>query len=514
MQKIYSWTLIRKATIILESRVTYASALSFLIAFVFRLVPEILAGPWPLGFDTTTYYIPTILNWASGNFQPVPSENHAPLLYVLLFSAYQISGNIVLVLKIFGPLLYGLLSFSFFFFTHKGLEWQIKKSLLATFLFSTYFVSLRIGWDLYRNMLGLIFFFLFLLLFHKFNELSKSQKIIASTLTILVVLSHEIVAVIMFLIIFLSIILDIRKHVSSKKIKKYLWFIPSFLIFFLMIYISIITFDRIPGSINYLTEVDRSITYPSYYFLVFDIPVLFLLSFGLLLPFVAIGFWRIRILDLWSSICLIGSFWPLFFPWFQIIPWTRWMLMLEPPLIIYAANGFEKLKMPKKKTISSKSFRMCVSKSTVGLIIIVIVSVSYIILPLSSFGTLNIAILERFSYLPAGMLSNTVPLRDFDGFAKCFQNVNERLDADSVLIIHESMMGWTKLYLDPGKTIINYHFKSYLDGLQEALSTGYEKVYLIWWTDSYGWYNQKNAPEEFERVFVSSHVAIYRYIKA
>lgn len=490
-----------------EYKLKHLIIIIFLGSFALRLIPEILAGPWPLGFDTITLYVPTMLNWANGDFNPVHFNYYTPLCHFLLFSVYRISGSIFFTLKFLGPLLYGLLCSSFLFFVDRGLGWNNKKGLVAAFLFSVYFLNLRISWDLYRNMLGLALFFLFFPFLRKFDELPRSRKFIASVLAILITLSHEITSVIMFFVIFSGFALDIFKNKRlSKVFKLSLWFMPSLIILSFFVYSSAIVFHEVPGSLNYLATMSYSV-------LTGDVFSLFFLIFGLLLPFVILGFWRDRTLDSWSLICLIGSFWPILYPWFQVIPWKRWMFMLGPPFTIYIVNGFDRLKMLKGEFVSHKGFHMRFSKLALILIIIGSTGIVYMIFPLSVTFSPSTTVDERLGYyFPGSMLCNTFPLADCDDFEKCFQHVNKSLDDSSVLIIHESLTGWARLYLDEGKNIINYHSNSPLDGVSEALSAGYETIYLIWWVNGYGWYGQKNLPNCFEpEGFFSSYVAVYIY---
>ncbi len=41
---------------------------AFLIPLTIRAIPEILAGPYPIGYDTIASYVPFMHIWASGNF--------------------------------------------------------------------------------------------------------------------------------------------------------------------------------------------------------------------------------------------------------------------------------------------------------------------------------------------------------------------------------------------------------------------------------------------------------------
>jgi hypothetical protein len=38
---------------------------AFLIPVFIRSIPEILAGPYPIGWDTIAFYVPNTLDWAT-----------------------------------------------------------------------------------------------------------------------------------------------------------------------------------------------------------------------------------------------------------------------------------------------------------------------------------------------------------------------------------------------------------------------------------------------------------------
>ena len=116
--------------------------LFFLIGFVIRLVPEIIAGSYYIGFDVIAYHIPLILSWAEEEFNLTNVlQCGDPLYHLITFTFYCVSKNF-LFLKILNPLLYGALCLSFFRYSVKGLKWGEEKGIFVTLLFSLYFVSL------------------------------------------------------------------------------------------------------------------------------------------------------------------------------------------------------------------------------------------------------------------------------------------------------------------------------------------------------------------------------------
>ncbi len=38
---------------------------AFLIPLIVRALPEIIVGPYPVGFDTIAFYVPNTLDWAA-----------------------------------------------------------------------------------------------------------------------------------------------------------------------------------------------------------------------------------------------------------------------------------------------------------------------------------------------------------------------------------------------------------------------------------------------------------------
>ena len=134
---------------------SYRFALAALLVPVFiRSIPEILVGPYPIGWDTIAFYVPNTLDWAAGKAGFTEILGTAPLMYMISVPVYWVSrANPVWIFKIMGPILYGSMIWALFRFLRIGLKWPDKQALGSALLTSLYFVTLRISWDLYRNML-------------------------------------------------------------------------------------------------------------------------------------------------------------------------------------------------------------------------------------------------------------------------------------------------------------------------------------------------------------------------
>src|SRR5439155_20723731 len=149
------------------SRAWFATATSFMkakfalaslfIPAAIRAIPEIIAGPYPIGYDTIAAYVPFMRDWATGNIGTHYTSEVGGWLLFVIFGLTHTSTRIdpLTIVKIAGPLLYGILGLSEYFFAEKVLRWDKQKSFLLVFIASVYFVSLRLSWDLFRNTLVL-----------------------------------------------------------------------------------------------------------------------------------------------------------------------------------------------------------------------------------------------------------------------------------------------------------------------------------------------------------------------
>src|SRR5437016_8764233 len=86
---------------------------AFLVPLSIRIIPEILSGPYPVGWDIIAYYIPNTIDMASGRMNVWEIITSAPTLYAIAVPIYLLSkANLVLVFKVLGPILYGFLGWS------------------------------------------------------------------------------------------------------------------------------------------------------------------------------------------------------------------------------------------------------------------------------------------------------------------------------------------------------------------------------------------------------------------
>src|SRR5690348_17562331 len=61
---------------------------AFLIPLAIRSIPEIIVGPYPIGWDIIGYYIPNSIDLASGHMNVWGVITSPPLMYTIVVPAY------------------------------------------------------------------------------------------------------------------------------------------------------------------------------------------------------------------------------------------------------------------------------------------------------------------------------------------------------------------------------------------------------------------------------------------
>ncbi len=556
--------------------------LSFLIPLIVRAVPEIIGYQWPLGYDTITFYAPFIRDYqVYGLFASLSlfSNNWAPLLYLLVgFVGGLSQADPLLVLSFFAPVLTGFLSLSIFYFLTDYLGWSDRRGLVCAVLCVSYFVVLRITWDLFRNALGLVFFFLAI---SQTRSLEGRRRFFLFVLfSLLCLFSNELVSILLFIVIGYLLLLELfpsfrtsgfltgaksylvlklkflrrsgeetdsefaeSKNKKRGKIKmlksstgdvEHTWyqrffgtdfrprvvavyiFILAFTIIIMFYYAGYLQFGFSSDLFStgnkglltdYVTGWFGFLSYPSVDTLRFHIISFFLLCFLPIIPFVVLGYFRNRLLDVLTLFLLVGSFMPVVFPHSALPFWYRWMIMLTFPFIIYAFNFL----LPDKQN-SVLIRRLKISKKTrraalfAVLPVLIFLSSTYMVTTTEdSFPYFSV--FDTQMYLPSGMQSSSVPFSQCPYVVLAGEWLKWNMPPDSCLITQESLYGWATLNL-PFRPI--YIYASMDEGLASALlwSEFYNSTYVLT-TPPFDFFIRRG---NFELIFQMGSIEVFRSV--
>jgi hypothetical protein len=480
---------------------SYRFALAaFLVPVFIRSIPEILVGPYPIGWDTIAFYVPNTLDWATGKAGFTEILGTAPLMYMISVPVYWVSRvNPVWIFKIMGPILYGSMIWALFRFLKIGLKWPDKQALGGALLTSLYFVTLRISWDLYRNMLGLTFILLSLPLIEDMK--GPRKQALLSVLIVLAVAADQLTGVIALVLVGIRALTALTRNQRDEFAGKVKVALSGTVLFLAIAYAGLI----LPGiglvsqqaPVPTLTSASLSLGFLGYAYLA-------------LVPLILIGLRKVRNIELrtWSIFCIAivaTAILPFFGP---VVESYRWSLLLDVPLCIFATAGLYRL-------VESVHLRIDWNMNFNRLIfptfsaVVIVSAMLYIALPAQQAMVYYTAYPEL---LPTSMIQNTIPLSDLGNLRSLLDSAAARINPGTVLIAHQAIYGWARAYLPSlNSQLINYQYNAPLSGVEIARSEGYSSILMIWWIDGSGWHNQPNVPSGFSVLLQNGDLALYTY---
>ena len=498
--------------------------LAFAICFFVRLIPELLSFPYPIGWDTIYYAYRIDAGVLFGFWDTVFSSW---ILYaILMFLADLTQLTSFMLLKIVGPLLYGGVAAGIFFVAWKKLDWSVTKSLLTSIVFTFSLAALAVSWQFYRNIFG-VMVLLFAIPLIK-NEISWKETAALSFLGLLIAGGHELSTISLFFIVFGYFILSVIKEEKIPS-RLFVALIPALFVFFGNFFLIspyavqyptnlVWLHDSVwahPANLFFLTDylsVNTPIeSYSNYFDLFSQVGSLFVLLYAALLPLIAVGIFKDRTLNIWTFLLLVGSFSCLIVPTAALLLWTRWMLMLIAPFTYFAANGLWKVTKSLEGIPVSRYLGWLKITKKIGyalLLIFLIMGGLFMIYPLSDDGTGLFNWSGSFKYFPSTMQTSSVPLQDTQGVIEAYNWLNNNMDNNSSLLVHDTFEFWTMLYLD--KDNVAFLFNSDIEAASDlAVTEGFDSAYFVWWNEDIGWYNFEIS-NEWDSVYEYGRISVYK----
>src|SRR3989449_2417345 len=334
----------------LTTSLSRSGIIVFAVAALLRSIPEVLAGKYPVGFDVNAYYPYLIMSFPS--ISALDMLKAGPLLYAVMWSIQSVTGaDVFLLLKITGPVIYGILSASFLVFLVKFLKLSLQKATFGTVLLILQPIALRISWDLFRNEIGLAFG---LVALASLKTNWRQKYVIAGSLGLLAVLAHPLAAVLMFVGTF-GLLLSTK--LNRERVKIIVSLAPSAALFLIAAFIlyfvpqgqsTVITLSADPNgsahSVLYSAFlVQDGFLGPAHLDAIQHAVLLFLFSFAPILAFVAKGFWFEPTLGAITAWTGLASFSFVISPVLSIPIYWRWEILLIFPFAIYSLKGLDKL---------------------------------------------------------------------------------------------------------------------------------------------------------------------------
>ncbi len=413
----------------------------FLVGCLIRIIPELIAYPYPIGYDTINYYIPL-----AAGFQHEPFQFYTYLIYIFKSFIPLHSQSLILCLS---SITYGIFSVSIYLLL-KGLN--LKPAWYMTIYILFQISALRTTWDLQKDILALSFTFLifYLILDNKNTYYYITRKIINFGLIILLViitlLTDNMIS--FLLIISLSIYFLIKKDIK-------------YIISLTIIIISIISFlvlvdntknDSIITNINNILtlNIKENVNYSQ-----LNLGTLFIMMNILSFPLFIYGLINLRQLLLYIplSMALCGSFTWLVLPHSAILLPDRWIIIAGIFMSIFSSYGLITLFSNYEDKLNYKILLPILS-------FYIVIGLFYMILPYDySLPIYWIFAEYTHHFVPSTMQFNSIDIVDNRDLSIVIDWLNNHTTPKSIIYGDPYLRGWMKTSLKDQR-IFQYNYST------------------------------------------------------
>jgi hypothetical protein len=408
----------------------YPYLIVFSIAVILRLVPELMALPYPIGYDVINYYLPVMKNFDV--YWPVVS-NQFPLYVSLLYTiseVFRVDPRLVLSTSII--LVFGLFSLVIFSIGRDLLRLNNLQGIFLSVFVIFQLALLRTSWDLHKDMFALSLSFFCLLYISKIPNLPKKIIPVIASLSILSALADRMIGLL------LSITLIASSYVKRDRI------LAIAVIFVIVIYgLSLeANYDsvgsnlRMLGANNMINEIYNPV----------NLIVLFLVMNAILLPSGIIGFVKSKLIifKIPLLISLIGSFTWIVFPNTSAFLPDRWIVIFSIFLSLFSGYGFILLIENRRIAISNKKL----NNYMIILIPFIFLGSAFAVSPNNSYINVYGAFHQFMGpYGPLTMQYNSISLPESRSLLSAIEWINNHTQEGSVIMGSKHLRGWMELEL-------------------------------------------------------------------
>lgn len=445
----------------LDLKVIKSLLFFFLLGCVLRIIPDLIAYPYPVGYDIINYYIP-LADKLNTIFQNDSFQFYPYLLYT--FKSFIPLNPQGLMISL-SSITYGLFSVSIYLLL-KGLN--LKPALFMTVFILFQISALRTTWDLQKDILALSFTFLIIYLIledrkaYFFNIRIILFGIIIS-LVILTLLTDNMIG--FLLIISLSIYFAIKKDIK-------------YIISLTIIIISVISFlvvvdntknDSLINSINHILtgNIKENENYTP-----LNLGILFIMMNILSLPLFIYGLKYLHELLLYVplSMALLGSFTWIVLPYSAILLPDRWIIISGIFMSIFSSYGLIRLFSNYKDKPNYKILLPIMS-------FYIIIGLFYMILPYDyAFPIYGIFAEYTHFFVPSTMQFNSIDIVDNKDLSIAIDWLNNHTKPKSIIYGDSYLSGWMKMLLKD-KRIFQYNYtKSTGNGIHITLANKIDSI--------------------------------------
>ena len=435
----------------------HAALVVFILCIALRAAPELIAYPYPIGYDVINYYIPTVTNFED-KWDIVSKQFplYVTFLYIVSITtglpAYSVIVAVIIAMT-------GIFGVSIFYLGRTLLKLGISHSVFIAIFAILQLAVLRTTWDFHRDIFALTTMIFVFSLLSRNNAGWKPLALILG-LTTLTVAADRMVGALFSVSVAVYAIVTRRRDIALTGILAIAMFYALAVSTQSTPDIKTITSTEIPQNNKELKEFYNPI----------DLLLFFIVVNGLLLAAAAIGFLNMKntLLKIPLLVCLMGSFSWLAFPENRYLLADRWIILAGIFLSVFAGYGILHL-------IRNLRRRFTIAGCILGAF--AVLGVSFAVIPHHSAAALYGIIGLHSEHLPPlTMQFNSIDVEDNDELLSAIAWINKNTEQDALIVGQNHWRGFMELYLENERT---YHFSEDPQTTAEALSKRGQQVYLI-----------------------------------
>jgi hypothetical protein len=409
-----------------------------------RLIPEMVAHPYPVGYDVINYYIPVITNFQE--YWPIVSEQYP--LYVLILHFFQAATDLQpqILVSISGLILYGFFSVSLFIMSRRLFGLGEFYSMYLTLFVIFQLPVLRTAWDLHKDILSLTLFMIAISLIFPLRPKIGWYSLIGTSFVASVAVSlDKMIGALLVGSLLIYGFVERSKYISLLS----LIIVGFFAAAIASHYGSIgqpFNVSAEYSETNLLSQNSEPYSPKSLLtlFLVVNCPLLVPAGFGFIYS-------DNRLLKIAVAISAIGSFSWVIFPDMRAIAADRWIFVLGIFLSIFAGYGIVRYAQTKTHPRFRRRLLCLVLGSSI------ILGLTYETMPyhLASFSKNMLGqSIEPFG--PATMQFNSIAVKDTGELLRTINWINENVPKDAIIIGEKHWRGWMEIKLQEDRSFLYY----------------------------------------------------------
>ena len=457
----------------------YTLILIFSIACLIRIIPELSAYPYPIGYDVINSYIPIVTNFKAHLETRWPTiSGQFPLYFLILHLINIVTGlDSHSTVTIFAIVMFGIFAISIFLVGCRLLKISTSHSIFLTFFVILQMAVLRTTWDHHRDIFALsMMFFTFLLIYKGKKEENASNdwqhhhitlSIAALILSALTASADRMIGALLSLTLLIYVFIAKSKITILCALVAVSFFAAT----------TILPNHDTSSQANIGSIITGSSTEPAAptFYNPTNLLILFAVINGLLIPTGIIGLKVLKknnnndnsLLKIPLLITFAASLLGIVFPDIRSLVADRWIILCGIFLSIFSAYGIihlvQRLNLNSIHKVTTTTIFSCI----IG--IFIIIGMAYATMPKDNpFILYGIVYHNIENFAPVTMQLNSIDPRDNAKMISAIAWINNNTEPNAIIVSQKHWRGWMEIELEDDRRWMDFGFEDDYDAFDSS----------------------------------------------